>query len=150
LIGSYDEEMAKDHVNERLIYTMENLPQDVRLRYRIVHLKGQGRIDIETRDGQPWDSSIISLQQGTASVRQRTASLVFLDEFSIMPEAQAMFGVALAQVQEEGGFTGKLRMCGTMVPDSEMVEMMGNEFPEALAKAWASGWAWHLELERVA
>lgn len=144
VICSFDEDMARELVFDRIAYSVEFLPKNVRLRYQIQVRPSENRIDFFTRDGDQWASSIHAAERGVMSVRQRTPSGVILDEFGTMPNAEEMYSTALAQVQleDDGGGTkvvGKLRMLGTIEPDSEQLQLLGRDYPEARAKAMASG-----------
>jgi hypothetical protein len=146
ILCSYDEALARELLFDRLTYSIDALPSNVRLRYNIVARPSANRIDFYTRDGKPWHSEIHAAEQGTMSVRQRTPSGVLLDEYGLMLEAGDMYATALAQVQADddagaGELTGKLRMLGSVWPDSEQVELLGDQYNEAREAAIAAGWA---------
>jgi hypothetical protein len=145
VICSYDEDLARELVFDRITYSIEFLPKPVRLRYKIRVRPSENRIDFVTRDGHDWNSSIHAAEQGTMSVRQRTPSGVLLDEFGLMVDAEEMYATALAQVQADDDrgprLVGKLRMNGTIWPDTEQLELLGDEYNQARELAMETGFA---------
>lgn len=144
IVRSLSEAHSKELVFDRIWYSLELLPKDVRLRYKIEATRSENRIDVVTRDGQPWNSTIFAAPDSIAWVRQRTPSGLLFDEFGSMPDAEEVYSVALPMVQAEDDaegtkVVGKMRMLTTVVPDSEALKLAGKLYRQGRDEAIAAG-----------